>query len=195
VILAFAIQPLVIIAWIGAHFTFGGELNGFYHAVIMATVGTTLLLTIVGGFPVSWIIFATLCSAIPVAAPLVLCHVCAQLMVHHSLQREESDPWRLLCATMARRWLRTGSAAAAMGVLLAYYWWDTWDAGRILDFNEIVLTDPLRLMHGSTAPVIKGIFLAFALWYGVQFVRTARITLRLRSGEGDEELRAGETAY
>lgn len=194
-ILAFALQPLIAVAWIGAHFAFGGTDSTLYHAAMAATVVTTLCVTLMGRFPVSWVIVATAFSAVPVAAPLVLCHVCAQLMVHHASRLDESDAWHVLCAMMARRWIRAGMIASAMGVVLAYYWWDTWDRGRVPDIQCMVLTDPLRLMSDSFAPALKGAFLAIALWYGVQFVRTVRIMRRLQSGRAAAEVPAGESSY
>lgn len=164
---------------------------------MVASFAIVVLMAVLGRLPLIGAAFAVVFVLVPPTAPIAMSHVCAHLMLRVAAGRPGDDPWTLLCQAMARRWLRAGNVASMMCVVLLYYWWDTVDRAR-LAFADVVVTDPLRLMSDSfLAPAVKGAFLALALWYGVQLVRTGRIALTLRAGvdDGDPEAPAGETVY
>ena len=186
-IILFAIQPVMALAWIGTHLTLGGTTDTRYQAVMVATVVTTAVLAVSGRFPLLWTCIATACAAIPPAAPLVLCHVCAHVMVHQARRFGDGDSRSEVCSSMARRWLRVGGLAAAMGVVLLYYWWDAWDRARVPSLDCLLRTDPLRLMNDAFSSGVRGVLFVAAAWYALQFLRTARLLLQLRSTPVESE--------
>ena len=188
-IFAFALLPLLVVAWIAADIVSDQTGDHLYWAVMAASGLTVLLMSILGRFPIHWSAVFVVLAVVPPVAPVVVCHACAHLLLRATHDRPDDDPWSLISQFMGRRWLRAGNVASMMCVVLLYYWWDTVDHAR-LTFTEVVVASPLSLMIDAFAPFTKAVFFALALWYGVQLVRTGRIVLSLRE---EPDASVGET--
>lgn len=188
-IFAFVLQPLLVVAWIAADVMFDQTGDHLYWAVMASSGLTVLSMTVLGRFPIHWSAVVVVLALVPPVAPVVVCHVCAHLVLRATCGRSDDDPWSRIGQLMGRRWLSAGNVASVLGVVLLYYWWDTVDHAR-LTFTEVVVASPLSLMIDAFAPFTKAVFFALALWYGVQLVRTGRIVLSLRE---EPDASVGET--
>ena len=187
-IFAFALQPLLVVAWIAADIVSDQTGDHLYWAVMASSGLTVLLMSILGRFPIHRSAVFVALAVVPPVAPVVVCHACAHLLLRATHDRPDDDPWSLISQFMGRRWLRAGNVASMMCVVLLYYWWDTVEHAR-LTLAQVVFASPLRLMVDAFAPFTRLAFLALALWYGVQLVRTGRIILSLRA---ESDAGAGE---
>ena len=195
-IFAFALQPLLVVAWIAADIVSDQTGDHLYWAVMASSGLTVLLMSILGRFPIHRSAVFVALAVVPPVAPVVVCHACAHVLLRATHGRLDDDPWSLVSQRMGRRWLRAGNVASMMCVVLLYYWWDTVDHAR-LTLEEVVVVSPLRLMVDAFAPLTKVVFLSLAFWYGVQLVRTGRIVLSLRAktDAGAEERPAGRNSH
>ncbi|MAE62818.1 MAG: hypothetical protein CMJ18_00980 [Phycisphaeraceae bacterium] len=133
---------------------------------------------------------------IPPLAPVVMCHLLAAASFAVAKRRSDTENDELLpiLVRSGHRWLRMGNVAVAMGVVLSYYYFLAFD-GRGFSMNVAVM-DPMRFISDAFSPLVKGCFLALALWYGARLTRTLRLLAQASAPDPEPtEIPASDVVY